>query len=75
MRTVLAFALGFSLLAGLPLAAQETRGTISGTVQDQQGVIPGAAVKITNVETAVSQQVITNSSGLLRSAAVEGGKL
>ncbi len=73
MRTVLAFALSFSLLSGLPLAAQETRGTISGTVQDQQGVIPGAAVKITNVDTAVSQQVTTNNSGYFEASLLRAG--
>jgi hypothetical protein len=44
-------------------SAQETRGNISGTVRDRDGVLPGAAVKIVNTETGVSQQLTTNSRG------------
>ena len=40
MRTM--FVVGFLLLVGIPAVAQETRSTISGTVRDEQGVIPGA---------------------------------
>jgi len=51
----------------LPLAAaataQETRGNISGTVRDAQGVVPGATVKITNIDTKVSQTLVTNGAG------------
>jgi hypothetical protein len=50
------------LIAG-NAAAQETRGTISGTVRDKDGVLPGANVTITNTGTNVSQQLVTNSSG------------
>ena len=45
------------------VGAQETRGTISGTVRDADGVLPGANVKITNTATNVSQQLVTNDSG------------
>src|SRR5688572_24824898 len=51
------------LLVASGAAAQETRGNISGTVRDRDGVIPGATVKITNTGTGVSQQQITNNSG------------
>jgi hypothetical protein len=61
MRTILAIVL-LSLLA-IPAVAQETRSTISGTVRDDQGVIPGASVKVTNVGTGATQQLTTNSSG------------
>src|SRR5918993_590045 len=50
-------------LTAIPVGAQETRGTISGTVRDNDGVLPGAAVKITNTGTNVSQQLVTNDSG------------
>ena len=43
--------------------AQETRGNISGTVRDSDGVLPGATVRVTNSGTNVSQQFVTNSSG------------
>ena len=45
-------------------AAQETRGDISGTVTDPQGaIIPVATVTVTNVDTNVRTQVITNANG------------
>src|SRR5687767_7513041 len=50
-------------LTAIPVGAQETRGTISGTVRDKDGVLPGAQVKITNTGTNVSQQLVTNASG------------
>ena len=43
--------------------AQETRGTIAGTVRDAQGVIPGATAKVTNVDTNVGQSLATNERG------------
>ena len=61
------------LLAAMPALAQDTRGTISGTVKDAQGVIPGASVKITNVETSVSQEVITNSTGYFEAPLLRAG--
>jgi len=49
----------------LTCAAQETRGTISGTITDQQGAsIPNAAVKITNHETGIVTSTKTNESGI-----------
>jgi hypothetical protein len=53
------------LAALLPLGAraQETRGNISGTVRDPQGVVPGASITITNVDTNISQHLLTNESG------------
>jgi hypothetical protein len=52
-----------ALLVAGSAAAQETRGTISGTVRDKDGVLPGANVTITNIGTNVSQQLVTNGSG------------
>src|SRR5678815_3702769 len=56
-------ALVFAFLLPMTAGAQETRGNISGTIRDNQGVIPGATVKITNVDTKVSQSLVTNGSG------------
>ena len=57
----------FALLLAVASAfAQETRGTISGTVRDAQGVIPGAVVKVTNTGTNVTQEMSTNSRGYSR---------
>src|SRR5687768_13201304 len=53
------------LLASFDVAAaQEYRGTILGRVLDQQGaVLPGAVVVVTNENTNVSDQAITESDG------------
>jgi hypothetical protein len=60
------------LLPGVA-AAQETRGNISGTVRDSGGVVPGAAVTITNVDTRVSQQLVTNDSGYFEAPLLNPG--
>ena len=52
-----------AVLLPLQAFAQETRGKILGTVQDAHGVVPGATVKITNVDTKTSVQLITNGQG------------
>ena len=57
-------------LATSPVAAQETRGTISGTVRDKDGVLPGADVKITNTGTNVTQQLVTNASGYFEATGI-----
>ncbi len=44
-----------ALLPVTAAAAQETRGNIAGTVQDPQGVVPGATVRITNTDTNTTQ--------------------
>ena len=61
------------LLVALPLAAQETRGNINGTVQDAQGVIPGATVRITNVDTNQTQQLTSNTSGYFEAPLLAAG--
>jgi hypothetical protein len=60
-------------LSALPAAAQETRGNINGTVQDAQGVIPGATVRITNVDTSQTQQLVTNGSGYFEAPLLPAG--
>ena len=61
-------------LATIPVGAQETRGTISGTVRDRDGVLPGADVKITNTGTNVSQQLVTNASGYFEAPLLIAGE-
>jgi len=65
-RSLRLLALVFLLLlvAAAPLAAQEARGTILGRVTDPQGgVVPGASVIITNVETNSVNRTATNETG------------
>ena len=63
MRIVLSAIIVVFVVAGAIAEGQETRGKILGTVQDASGVVPGANVKITNVDTATSLQFVTNSQG------------
>lgn len=52
------------LAAGLPCAGQVVNASLTGTVKDTSGgVIPGAAVKITNVSEGVSTTTVSDASG------------
>src|SRR5688500_19611697 len=55
------------------VAAQETRGTISGTVNDAQGVVPGATVRITNTDTNTTQVLVTNNTGYFEAPLLQPG--
>lgn len=47
-----------------PVAAQETRGAITGRVTDASGaIVPGAQVEVTNVATGASFRSVTNEAG------------
>src|SRR5580765_1888037 len=63
------------LLVALPVAAaaQEFRGNISGTVRDSGGVVPGASVKVRNVDTNVNQNLLTNTSGYFEAPLLNPG--
>jgi phosphohistidine swiveling domain-containing protein len=55
--------------------AQMTRGGISGTVRDQSGgVVPGATVTVTNLDTNAAQTVVSDAQGFFRVAALEAGR-
>ena len=63
----------FSALLSVSLAApalaqsQAANGTIEGTVLDSSGgVLPGATVTVTNIETGAERIVVTNDKGLYR---------
>jgi hypothetical protein len=59
-----AAAVAFGLCLAAPLAAQDFRGSIVGTVSDATGgVLPGVSVTITNTATGVAQQVVTDDKG------------
>jgi hypothetical protein len=52
------------LFAALPLSAQTATGSIVGTVTDpSSAVLPGVSITVTNVDTQVTYQVITNEQG------------
>jgi hypothetical protein len=60
----LGLALGVSLLAAAPVAAQQGTSEIGGRVTDQQGgVLPGVAIVITNEDTGVFREVVSSADG------------
>ena len=61
-------------LAAVPAWAQETRGNINGTVQDSSGVIPGATVSVTNVDTGRPSSLVTNGSGYFEAPLLQPGQ-
>jgi hypothetical protein len=65
----------FLLAQLLPLTArgQETRGNINGTVQDKDGIVPGAIVRVTNTETNATQQLVTNEKGYFEAILLNPG--
>jgi hypothetical protein len=63
-RIVKLFRRVFCLLLPMAALAQTDRGTITGTVSDPAGaVIPGAIVRVTNVDTASQSDTVTTSTG------------
>ncbi len=58
------FALAWVLVSAAPAAAQFDRGQVSGTVKDAQGgVVPGATVVVTNTDTKITRNTVTDSGG------------
>src|SRR5262249_36834173 len=56
--------IALTMLASVVAFAQETRGTILGTVRDASGgVIAGAVIEITNTETKIVARFTSNGSG------------
>ena len=65
---MLKFALAVTLMAALPLAAQQGRGTILGTVTDQSGAaVGGASVSIENTQTNIRVNTQTTGEGFFTS--------
>ena len=64
-RTTIALLTGILLAAAIPGAAQTLTSRVEGTVQDETGgVIPGASVTMTAVDTGVVRETVTNDRGL-----------
>ena len=60
----LGLALGVSLLAAAPVAAQQGTSEIGGKVTDQQGgALPGVAIVLTNEDTGVFREVVSSPDG------------
>src|SRR5688572_27430417 len=72
-RLVLAALLVLGMLKP-SVQAQLFRGYISGTISDEQNaVIAGVSITITNLATNISKTSVSNESGFYRFAAVEPG--
>jgi Carboxypeptidase regulatory-like domain/TonB dependent receptor len=55
------------LVLAAAAAAQEARGTITGTVRDAtKAIVPGASVTVTNVAMGTSVPVVTNEAGVFQ---------
>src|SRR5437762_3587115 len=61
-RFVLAVLLAV-LAASADAAGQSFQGGLRGTIRDPQGVIPGATVSLTNQETSVPRETVSNTAG------------
>ena len=63
-RTQLFIALALLIVSVSPAFAQLDRGTISGTIKDQQGgVMPGVTVTATSTQTQAGRSTVTDGSG------------
>ena len=56
--------MAMSAMSAVSAAAQDFRGSIAGTVFDSTGgALPGVTVTVTNVDTKVSQNLVTDARG------------
>ena len=63
-RLALGLALGVTLCAAQPAAAQQGTSEIGGKVTDQQGAaLPGVAIVVTNQDTGVFRELVTSPAG------------
>ena len=67
--------LAFALAWTAPVAAQELRGSIEGTVKDTSGgVLPGVTVEAKHLATNSTQMAVTDASGMYRFPSLITGK-
>ena len=72
---LLAFALLGLLIAAVPVFAQSTSATVSGSVVDEQkAALPGATVTLRNVESGQSRSTATNERGGFQVAGLPPGR-
>ncbi len=72
---VFALTLALAAISAAPLAAQVLYGSIVGTVEDPSGsVVPNATVTITNAQTGVSRETITDGQGRYTIANILAGR-
>ena len=66
-QVVVSLLVGFLLLFTHSLVAQVTTGAISGAIQDDTGaVLPGVSVSVTQVDTGITRDVVSDDEGRYR---------
>ena len=69
------FTLFCVMFCGALALGQATSGAISGTTTDPQGqVVPGTTVRVKNLGTGVTREVVSNSTGNYRVAGLQPGR-
>ena len=67
--------LGLALGLATHAAAQGTNATITGIVTDDQGgVLPGVTGTVRNADTGVTRDIVTETDGQYRAAALPPGR-
>jgi hypothetical protein len=62
--TLLVMVVGVSLCLAAPALAQQGTAEIGGKVTDQQsGVLPGVAIVVTNEDTGIFRETVSNPDG------------
>src|SRR4051794_928941 len=61
-----------ALMFQLPMVAQNASGSLTGTVTDSTGaVIPNSKVVLTNQQTGVTRETVSNASGVFNFPAIQ----
>jgi hypothetical protein len=69
-----AFCVLFTLLTAATASAQLTTGTIVGNLVDEtKAALPGAAIVLTNVETGLTRNIVTDRQGRFEAPNLPGG--
>ena len=66
MMRRLAVMLYLSMVFSVFSIAQNTTSTITGTTTDSDDILPGAVVKVTEVESGITYSAISNQKGQFR---------
>jgi hypothetical protein len=68
-------ALSMAAFAATPARAQQQLGAIQGTITDQtKGVLPGATVTVTNLDTGITRTATSNEAGVYRVPSLDPGR-
>src|SRR5258705_4218717 len=75
IRRIARAVIAMLLMVAAPVLAQSGTSAIAGLVKDASGAaVPGATVKIVNVDTGIIVETISNGEGLYRANALVPGR-